>query len=335
MADRAGTAPSTAALLKRYLQMYWLKPFDAVNDTANAQALRAFPWEAPILEVGGGDGVFSFIMQGGEFEPAVDRFEQADTRRDGDMFDVYRPERPLRQRRRAQREYAVGVDLKWSHVMKSRATGLYRCLAVATPGALPFKAGAFKTVFLYFPHGLIERDDRLNYDRVLAEIRHVLAPDGVLLMTAMNDTVAQHFVCHSVAGSLARAGWPRASAYFARLDGGRFDEVAALGRSLDEWRAVLARAGFALVDARTQISPLAWRVYDVGTRPILRPLIRLMDRLGEAGPRPLVKRVATGIAFPFLLAFYYFSARPSVLRTARGRGVVFALHAKPLPGPSA
>ena len=334
MARRAGTATSSAALLKRYLQMYWLKPFDAVNDTANAQALLQFPWEAPILEVGGGDGVFSFIMHGGEFDPADDRFDQADPARPGDMFDVYWPQRPLTRRGSSGLQYSVGVDLKWSHLLKSRATGLYRDLAVASPAALPFKAGAFRTVFLYFPHGLIERGDRLSYERTLAEIRRVLTPDGALLMTAMSDQVANHFLCYDASKSCERAGWRRVAAYFARLDGGRFNELAALGRSLASWRILLEQSGFRLVDARAQVSPLAWQIYDIQTRPVLRPLIGVVDRLRASGLKPLLKRLALFCAFPALLAFYHLWAKPvrvSVDSDPTGKGLVFAFRAVPAP----
>ena len=47
MASRTDSPPSVVSLLRRYLQVYWLKPFDAVNDTANTWALRQFEWERP------------------------------------------------------------------------------------------------------------------------------------------------------------------------------------------------------------------------------------------------------------------------------------------------
>ncbi len=189
-----GSAESAASLLIRYLQIYWLKPFDAVNDAANARALLEFPWEEPILEIGGGDGVFSFIMHGGRFAAVEDRYEHVDLGKSGDQFDAHDPERKPRVVRRARRHYHVGVDLKWSHLMKSRATGMYRHVIQAPPAPLPLRTAVFRTVFLYVPHGLIERGARLDYAAVLSEIRRVLRPDGALLMIAMNENVRSAFV---------------------------------------------------------------------------------------------------------------------------------------------
>ncbi len=171
LASRTDSAPSVFSLLRRYLQVYWLKPFDAVNDAANAWSLRQFPWDEPILEVGGGDGVFSFITHGGKFDPMDDRYDQVDPSRSGDIFDVYERSGIPKVRRPACRSYAVGVDLKWSHLLKSRGTGLYRSLVVASRERLPFATGSFKTVFLYFPHGLVEHGKKLDYCRTLTEIR--------------------------------------------------------------------------------------------------------------------------------------------------------------------
>lgn len=297
-------------LLKRYLRMYWLKPFDALADTANAWALRQFSWEAPILEIGGGDGVFSFIMHGGEFAPADDRFDQTDPGRTGDIYDVYRPQQPLTVRRLAGRTYRAGLDLKTSHLLKCQETRLYESLLLGEPAPLPFAPASFRTVFLYFPHGLVERGARLDYPRTLAEIRRVIRADGTLLMTAMNHTIVNYFTCHRVAERLARCGLQRGAAYFGKLDGGRFAEIGTLGRSLEQWRAVLAGAGFRLVDVWTHVTPFAWRVYDVQTRPVLRPLIRSARFFRRIGLKGFVKAIWIAGWLPCLSFFYSKFAKP-------------------------
>ena len=320
------------SLLRRYLQLYWLKPFDAVNDAANAWALLQFPWQEPILEVGGGDGAFSFIMHGGEFDFIADRYDQSDPRRAGDMFDVYREGRPLTVKRRASRVYAAGVDLKRSHVLKARETDLYQLLVVSPPEPLPFADQSFRTVFLYFPHGLVEQGQAVNYEEVLKEIHRVLRPDGSLFMTAFNRRVEDAFVCRPLQRFCARMGWHRASEYFRRLDGGRYEEISGLARTSEQWESLLEKSGFRFLESWTHVSPLAWRSYDFQTRPILRVLITCIQQLRPASMKRLVKIVWILLCLPPLCLFYLLFARPWRYEPEGNRrtGVLFAFRATTL-----
>lgn len=319
------------SLLRRYLQVYWLKPFDAVNDTANALALRQFPWDEPILEVGGGDGVFSFIMHDGEFIFTDDRYDQSNPRGSGDIFDVYGNGLPLTIKQYASRSYEVGVDLKRSHVLKCRETGVYRSLVVSPPEPLPFASASFKTVFLYFPHGLIEKRNTLDYERALKEMRRVLRPDGTLLMTAVNRTIADYFVCYPLHQFFKHRGWEGLANYFKHLDGGRYVEITRFGRTYSEWEKLLRQAGFTLVEATTQVTPLAWQIYDFQTRPALRQLIYWSWFLRRVHLKRIVKGVWIYTWLPLLVVFYLAFARPRrlALGSMEKAGVFFAFRAIP------
>lgn len=331
MAGGTNSPPSALSLLRRYLQVYWLKPFDAVNDTANAWVLSRFPWQEPILEVGGGDGVFSFVLHGGEFILTDDRYDQSDPGRSGDIFDLYRKDRPLTVKRKALRSLEAGVDLKRSHVLKAREAGLYRSLVVSAPEPLPFADRTFKTVFLYFPHGLVERGEVLDYGRALKEIRRVIHPAGSLVMTAVNRDIEQSFVCLPLHRFCKRRGWLRLAAYFKRLDAGRCAEISGLGHSGREWLKLLHDAGFRLAESWTQVRPAAWRVYDVQTRPLLKALIRWNWFLKRSGLKPVAKAVWIYALLLPLALFYHALARPKPvsLESEEASGVFFVFRAVP------
>lgn len=311
--------------------MYWLKPFDAVNDAANAWALRQFEWVAPVLEIGAGDGAFSFVMHGGEFRFSDDRYDQADAARADDMFDVYRESGRMAVACRPAMSYLAAVDLKWSHLLKARDGGGYDFLVQSRPAPLPFAAGSFSTVFLYFPHGLVERGEVLRYEEVLPEIRRVLVPHGTLVMIAVNRRVSDYFVCARLARFCERRNWTRPAAYFRRLDAGRAAEIGSAGRSIEEWRTLLEAAGFSIVDAWSQVGPLAWRLYDWQTRPILRTLVRLNGHLRRTGLKRLAKGGWVYAWLPVLRLFYACAARPRRLPadTREVDDVFFAFRAAP------
>lgn len=315
---------TAASLLKRYFQVYWLKPFDGVNDTANAWALSQFEWAKPILEVGGGDGVFSFIMHGGEFVLTDDRYSQTDPTKSDDIYDVYHKDRSLNVKQNAQLRYQVGVDLKLSHLYKSAETKLYEALISSKPEALPLGPNLFKTVFLYTFHGLTD------YRKTLGEIRRVIQPDGTLLMIAFNRAVSQHFVCYPLHRYCEHRGWKKLSSYFRGLDGGRYEEISGFGYTLGEWERFLEETGFGLTDVYNQVSPLAWRTYDFQTRPLLKVLIRWNWLLGRLHLKTLVKGTWVYALLPPLLLFYEAFARPKRVSVGENApGMFFALRAIP------
>ncbi len=319
--------PSSFKLLQRFLQLYWLKPFDAVNDTANAVALRSCRWAPPILEIGSGDGVFSFIMHGGVFAFEDDRYTQSDLNRSGDIFDVYERDLRMTCEQQAQLRVTATIDMKRSHLYKCGETGLYDGRVQAPPFPLPFRSNCFRTVFLYFPHGLAERNHRVNYEKTLADIRRVLRDDGRLVMTAFDREVKHFFVCDPLARFFKSLGFERMARYFHRLDSGRCKEISGLSKTMDEWKCLMVKSGFRLRSSWNHIRPLAWRVYDLQTRPVLRFLIRWSKSLEKLGCKGIVKNIWVHTLAPFLWLFYLVAARPNV--NARG-GLLYVFECEPL-----
>lgn len=287
--------------------MYWLKPFDAVNDTANAMALLRFDWSRkPVLEIGGGDGVFSFIMHGGRFRFLDDRYAQADVNKSGDIYDVYKIEERLTISAVPSLGYDVGVDLKLSHLQKSKETRMYRHLISSLPETLPLKKNIFGTVFLYTFHGLTD------YEKSLREIRRVMRTDGNLLMIAVNSAVKENFACFNMHDYFQKIGFKELSHYFLALDGGRHAEIGGIfSKSLSEWKDLLRRSDFQIEEAYTQVSPFLWRIYDTQTRPFLKFLIRLNHRSKVLHLKGIFKVIWMCVWLPIIFLFYWFCARPA------------------------
>ena len=52
-------------ILKNFLNAYWLRPETALWRTLDVEAMRTFKGTSPSLDLGCGDGTFSFIRAGG------------------------------------------------------------------------------------------------------------------------------------------------------------------------------------------------------------------------------------------------------------------------------
>jgi len=73
--------------LWRYLNIYYLKPFDALNDTLTSTLILSNSWNEAYVEIGSGDGMFSYIMHGGKFPLWFDRYKNIDFK-NKDIFDA-------------------------------------------------------------------------------------------------------------------------------------------------------------------------------------------------------------------------------------------------------
>jgi hypothetical protein len=307
--------------------MYWLKPFDAINDAANASALLNFNWPASgVLEVGGGDGVFSFIMHGGEYSFLNDRYEQADPGLKGDIYDTYSPQQPIKFKRAPGLSYDAGIDLKLSHLLKSRGTGLYRNNAVISSlsEALAVKDNIFSSVFLYTFHGL------KDYSAALKEARRVIKKDGHLFMVALNSRVHNYFLCYRLGTYFRKIGCTALANYFFQLDSGRRQEIGMIfSKGLREWNGLLSEAGFSIEEVYNHVSPLLWVIYDTQTRPFLRILIHITNFLKKVYLKPVLKIIWFVLWFPVLVIFYLLFAAPRRIKPqVSPKGIFFVFKAK-------
>jgi SAM-dependent methyltransferase len=277
----AAAEPDRADLLRRYLNVYWLRPENAFWTVLRSVAWRRVPVEPPVIDLSCGDGVFSFIHAGGAFGSSFDVFQEVGqleqvTREHADMFDcaagaAYQPE--IAQR--PDWTIDVGTDLKPTLLSKAAALGFYeRLLQHNNNERLPFGDDEFQTVYCNSAKWVSQ------IDRFLAEITRITRPGGSVVLHVKLDTVSRY----TLAPFRAQLG----DRMLEIIDRGRLATWPALA-SRSEWERRFRDAGLTIAET----TPLATRthahLWDVGLRPIAPLLVRMANALSPDN-RLAVKR---------------------------------------------
>ena len=264
------SGPSVVATLRRFLNCYWLRPENAFWMALRSQALGAAELAVPGADLGCGDGIFTFLHAGGDFDLGFDVFSSVgrlDRVRDdhADMFDHVEPTYAPCITRRPDTRLAMGADHKQSMLDKAGALGIYERLVVHDHNLpLPFEDSSFGSVHCNCAYWVREIDSFLRH------VGRILRPDGRALfsvkLAAMKDYTLQRF------GDRLGQRW------LALIDRGRMVSWPSLA-DRDTWCRRFEGAGFAIESAVPFITRTHAHVWDVGLRPIAPLLIKMANGL--------------------------------------------------------
>lgn len=279
--------------LWRYQSIYFLKPHDAVNDTLTASLLYRLDWTGPILEIGSGDGVYSYIMHGGYFPLRFDRYLTTDLSKK-DIYDYHKSNIVKSSIVLNTPNIELALDAKESHVSKIKEIGFAKRSQVTVYENLPINSATIKKIFYYTPHGLND------HDAAIREAARILIPGGTMIILVYDSRFKSSFICYrlsqALSGLLAR--------YFSYMDNGRFDEITKLSKSPYEWKLFFRDHGFKIEKCNRGLSATAWKFYDIQTRPILKKLIKFFNCLPNYF-RTFLKLIWMIIFYPYILIFYF------------------------------
>ncbi len=177
-----GDSGSYARQLRSYLNAYWLRPENAFWMTLRSLTLSRCHANSPSIDISCGDGVFSFLHAGGEFDPSFDVFGAVTgldraTGEHVDIFDTVVEHYEPAVVRRPDRHVDVGTDFKVSMLAKADALRFYhRLLEHDNNLPLPFDDDAFASVYCNSAYWV------RNIDPFLSELRRITRPHGRIIL---------------------------------------------------------------------------------------------------------------------------------------------------------
>ena len=265
---------STAGTLEQLLNVFWLRPETALWREIDIRTMSAFEMRSPSLDVGCGDGTFSFIRAGGEFDRSFDAFRSVSQLdqffKNVDVFDSFDENLSSAVAKPPKYQIDVGFDHKTNLLKKAGQLGLYRALKQGDANqSLPFPDASFNSVFSNIVYWL----DSPQF--VISEIARVLKPGGTACLMLPNITFPQFSFYNQLYVKGGDARWK----FLEMLDRGRFADNIRQAKSQDEWQAIFEKAGLHVERHHSHLSKLVIQTWDIGLRPLFPVLLEMSNEL--------------------------------------------------------
>jgi SAM-dependent methyltransferase len=271
--------------LPALLEYFWLRPETAVWRALDFQALDEVEIVGPSLDLGCGDGAFSFMLAGGRYTLDYD-FSSMTAAHDQffsnvDIYDHFDASKVCNVVANPPRyRIDVGFDHKKSLLNKATMTGLYnKTLEGDGNRPLPFGDASFTTVYSNIIYWLED------YPATLREITRILRPSGQCIV----QVPSEHFRDFSFYQQLfVKTGDPKWE-WLKLLDRGRSENIKNC-KSEAEWAADFASAGLTVESCKPYLPRLVIQAWDIGLRPISPLLTEMANELPKEKRRAIKER---------------------------------------------
>lgn len=263
-----------ASNFSRLLNVYWLRPETALWRAVDMDVMSHFTFNSPSLEIGCGDGVFSFLKAGGNFDAHFDVYQSVDNLElYFDNIDIYNSfsnhvNPTITQKPQYKIDFAV--DLKENLIKKARTLDFYNHLiSNDCNSGLPFEDNQFKTIFSNIVYWL----DQPEF--ILREIHRVLKKGGIAGILVPDKS----FQNYSYYYDLVKNKNLQSFSFLEHLDRGRMTSNIKQAKTFEQWQSLIMQAGLTIAEHKCHLSEANIRIWDIGTRPFFPVLYEMTKEL--------------------------------------------------------
>lgn len=259
--------------LRRFLNAYWLRPENAFWMTMRSDVLDACPLSGPSLDVSCGDGIFTFLHRGGQFDPAFDVFQcvseldRVNTHH-ADMFDHVDADFHPRVVSGVSEPMTVGTDLKPSLLAKADRLGAFeRTVRHDNNHPQPFEDHAFQSIYCNSAYWV----ERIG--PFLSELARITKPGGRIILQVKLDSMRGY--------NLEEHREQLGDRFLRLIARGRVDSWPTL-TDRSTWEKRFGQAGLEIESATPFITQTHARIWDIGLRPIAPLLAKMANGLNPS-----------------------------------------------------
>ena len=260
--------------LKQLLSIYWLRPETALWRQCDIIAMKNFKFISPSIEIGSGDGLFSFIRSGGNVNIKYDVFSSTSNIdkffKNVDVYDHYNKKTPSSYFTNPKYKIDIGFDHKKSLLLKSKPVGIYKDLKKGDANKiLPFESESFQSLFSNIIYWLREP----NF--AISEISRVLAPNGKACLMLPDES----FLECSFYNNYYLKKKDKNFKFLNLIDRGRFSSNIKHAKSQKKWEKLFRDNNLRVFDHNKHLSKEIVYAWDIGFRPFFPMLKKMSDNL--------------------------------------------------------
>jgi SAM-dependent methyltransferase len=265
----------TIKLLENFLNVFWLRPETALWRTIDVLAMDSFGFDSPSLDLGCGDGIFSFIRAGGEFDEGFDIFQSVTALEqyfdNVDIYNHFDANKVCPVVTNAPRyKIDVALDHKEALLKKAATLGFYdKMVCHDANQKLPFPDNTFKTVFSNIIYWL---DNPMS---VFKEINRILMPNGRVLVMLPNDSLKDYSFYYQLYVKNGDSRWK----WLEKIDRGRLSDNVKHTNDDKKWREIFYESSFEVIKHTMHLSKTVVEVWDIGLRPLFPLLFKMTSKL--------------------------------------------------------
>jgi SAM-dependent methyltransferase len=254
---------------KDHLYLNWLRPESALKDSVSCAVAKKYLTDAEdVLELGIGNGFYSFLLHGGNFKPDFDWFYSVQTENFWSNADIFDCNSNIELKNfilsAPPKKIAFAMELKDNLIKQANQLEVAEQIIQHDCNyALPvFRK--YKTVYTNMIYWLKDPTE------VLSNIGKVLTKGGQLIICFPNARFYDNCPSYRLENKLMRL-----------INRGRASHIL-WSREINEINKLIKEQGIYEIEKHEYyLSPLTLRVWDIGLRPLSSPLIKMANSLNS------------------------------------------------------
>ena len=262
--------------LRNFLNVYWLRPETALWRSIDVEAMKNFSFESPSLDLGCGDGIFSFIRAGGSFNLDFDAFQSVDMLDKFfdkvDVYDCFKDNIHPNILNKPKYMIDYGFDHKENLLKKAQTLNLYKTTIVGDASmTLPFADNSLRSVFSNIIYWLE------NPQHIFNEISRVLDVGGKCCVMLPNSNLAEFSFYYNLVIKQNKEQF----SFLELLDRGRMSDNIKQAKSMKEWKVIINNSNLKIIKHKMHLSKTIIQIWDIGLRPIFPLLYKMTSHLSN------------------------------------------------------
>lgn len=264
-----GTLDYLKEISKELLNVYWVRTEAAMHRILDANELNKIHFKKPLLDLGCGNGLFSFTYFGGKFDSSFDVYQWVNNTKGflkgKDIYDQSSSFKPkIIKKPKIRIDY--GIDWKQNLLNNAKMLDIYDNLVQHDLNyPLPFENEQFSTIFsndMFW----IEKIEQL-----LHECNRILKNDGKMILLLPDKKFKENLI-HNVYLKDKKQLWAKI------LDRGNYPNMKQCHTYLD-WKSIFGKAGFKIDYHKSYMSDEFMKFSQIAMKQFSGTIIKMLSRL--------------------------------------------------------